>query len=119
MHAADFGCTLLDIRWHAGLARLHHLEESLGSASPTILALRMLYSSVCQLGHWEDYGEFLEDMQPRLRASLRPMHVLHFWQAAAGMGGAEHWLAAFTLDEVGMMVAMCPPKSNCPCLILL
>ncbi len=58
-------------------------------------------------------------MQPQLRASLRPMDVLHFWQAAAGVGDAEHWLAVFTLDEVGMMVAMCPPKSSCACLILL
>ncbi|KAK9805633.1 hypothetical protein WJX72_009136 [[Myrmecia] bisecta] len=94
------------------LARLHYLEESLGSANPTILALRMLYSSVCQLGPWEDYGEFLEDMQPQLRASLRPMHVLHFWQAAAGVGDAEHWLAAFTLDEVG--AAQPEPKPDQP-----
>ena len=79
----------------------------------------MLYSSVCQLGPWEDYGEFLEGMQPRLRAWLHPMDVLHFWQAAAGAGDAEHWLAAFTLDEVGMMVAMCPPKSSYTCPILL
>ncbi|KAK9817896.1 hypothetical protein WJX72_003924 [[Myrmecia] bisecta] len=94
------------------LARLHYLEESLGSANPTILALRMLYSSVCQLGPWEDYGEFLEDMQPQLRASLRPMHVLHFWQAAAGVGDAEHWLAAFTVDEVG--AAQPEPKPDQP-----
>ena len=47
------------------------------------------------------------------------MDVLRFWQAAAGVGDAEHWLAAFTLDEVGMMVAMCPLKSGCSCLMLL
>ncbi|KAK9818175.1 hypothetical protein WJX72_008251 [[Myrmecia] bisecta] len=94
------------------LARLHHLEVPLGSDNPTILALRMLYSSVCQLGPWEDYGEFLENMQPQLRASLRPMHVLHFWQAAAGVGDAEHWIAAFTLDEVG--AAQPEPKPDQP-----
>ncbi|KAK9805596.1 hypothetical protein WJX72_006866 [[Myrmecia] bisecta] len=94
------------------LARLHHLEVPLGSDNPTILALRMLYSSVCQLGPWEDYGRFLMAMRPQLRESLQPLDVLHFWQAAAGVGDAEHWLAAFTLDEVG--AAQPEPKPDQP-----
>ncbi|KAK9809263.1 hypothetical protein WJX72_012314 [[Myrmecia] bisecta] len=95
------------------LARLHYLEESLGSANPTILALRMLYSGVCQLGPWkQDYGRFLMAMRPQLRETLQPLDVLHFWQAAAGVGDAEHWLAAFTLDEVG--AAQPAPKPDQP-----
>ncbi|KAK9805558.1 hypothetical protein WJX72_005013 [[Myrmecia] bisecta] len=95
------------------LARLHYLEESLGSANPTILALRMLYSGVCQLGPWkQDYGRFLMAMRPQLRETLQPLDVLHFWQAAAGVGDEEHWLAAFTLDEVG--AAQPAPKPDQP-----
>lgn len=90
------------------MARLHDLEASLGSANPTILALRMLYSSVCRHGPWYDYGDFLAGMRP----SLQPLHVLHFWQAAAGVGDTEHWLAVLTLDEVGMVVALCPPEKQ-------
>lgn len=119
MHATYNGCNCLTKFWRADLEHLHNLEAPLGIDNPTILALRMLYSSVCRHGPWADYGQFLMAMRPQLRASLQPLDVLRFWQAAAGVGDAEHWLAAFVLDEVSMMVAMCPPKSECTCLILL
>ena len=51
-------------------------------------------------------------MRPELQSSLQPLHALQFWQAAAGVGDTEHWLAVLTLDEVGMVVALCPPEKH-------
>lgn len=73
----------------------------MGANTGSVLALRMLYSSVCsniQLS----YHSFLTGMDRGLRHSLEPLDVLYFWQHAGAIGVGTTWMAVFAIDEVYM-----------------
>jgi len=88
----------------AGSGELTDRELELYARDPrteTILALRMLFSSVCKGSQWsESYDLFMHQLEPRLLASLQPLHVLQFWQRAANIQHGKHWLAVFAIDQV-------------------
>lgn len=71
----------------------------MGQTHEAILAWRMLYSSVAK-DNWPLYSDFLEGMDPRLRQSLKPMDVLHFWKRVGGFAADEPWMVVFAVDEV-------------------
>ncbi|KAL3156272.1 hypothetical protein ABBQ32_012545 [Trebouxia sp. C0010 RCD-2024] len=80
------------------LQQLHPLEENLGGNVSGVLALRMLYSSVCSNSE-PTYHSFLTGMDRRLRHSLEPLDVLYFWQHAGAIGAGTAWMAVFAVDE--------------------
>ncbi len=85
----------------ADLQQLHPLEESLGPHIISVLALRMLYSSV-SANSQPTYDSFLTGMDRHLRHSLEPLDVLYFWQQAGAIGAGTAWMAVFAVDEVCM-----------------
>jgi len=50
------------------------------------------------------YDDFLDSIDRRLLAALRPFDVLRFWRSASGMKGGEPWLAVFGIDGVRQSV---------------
>lgn len=83
------------------LQQLHPLEETLGGNVSGVLALRMLYSSVCSNSQ-PTYHSFLTGMDRCLRHSLEPLDVLYFWHQAGAIGAGTAWMAVFAVDEVCM-----------------
>lgn len=84
--------------------QLHPLEEALGVHSSSVLALRMLYSSLSRSSD-RYYNSFLYDMDPRFRRSIQPLDVLYFWRQAGGIEEGTPWMAIFAVDQVSMQVA--------------
>ena len=84
----------------ADLQEVHPLEEALGWHASGVLALRMLYSSVCN--SQSSYSRFLHDMDPRLRCAVEPLDVLYFWRQSGGIEEGTPWMAVFAVDEVCM-----------------
>ena len=104
-----------DWRWIVvDLRQLHPVEEILGGNVSGVLALRMLYSSVCSNSQLP-YHSFLTGMDRRLLHSLEPLDVLYFWQQAGAIGAGTAWMAVFAVDEVcipstsGFQVHCCLP----------
>lgn len=89
-------CVVHDHYVCADLNGLYPLEQGLGNAG--VLALRMLYSSVCHSKN--PYGMFLTSMDPHLLRSIQPLDVLYFWQQAARVAEGTPWMAVFAVDEV-------------------
>lgn len=81
----------------ADVHQLHPLERDLGAG---MLALRMLYSSLCNSRR--SYSTFLNSMNPCLLKSIRPLDVLYFWRQAAGIPEGTPWMAVFAVDVVCM-----------------
>lgn len=71
----------------------------------TVLALRMLYSSVTSD---INYPTFLNKMDPQLRSQIQPLDVLFFWQAAGGIAPGTPWMAIFAVDEVSICAVGAP-----------
>lgn len=87
-----------DGRWIvADLQQLQPLEERLGGSFSGMLALHMLYCSVCSNSQ-PSYHSFLTGMDCRLRHSLEPLDVLHFWQQAGAVAAGTPWMAIFAVD---------------------
>ena len=97
------------------LVRLHWVEKELGHASPTILALRMLYISL-QQPPAQGYHASLNQLDLRLLKVLTPMHILYFWRTAGNIRPGQPWMAVIAVDEVCVCVP-CPhavqPQQPC------
>lgn len=81
------------------MKNLTDYEKMTGVEDDSVLALRMLYSSVTSDSH---YSTFLNKMDPHLRSQIQPLDVLFFWQAAGRIAPGTHWMAIFAVDEVSI-----------------